>query len=152
MLGQRMCPPDLVYASDRLLHPFLESFAMAFMCTIFGFACSVPLAWLASANMTPGRHFLYPAARMFLVVTRSVHEIIWGMLMLAIFGFGPLAGTIVLILVFIGFSGKLLAENVEAADMRPVEAIRSVGGRSEEHTSELPSLLRTSYASFAVKQ
>src|SRR3546814_5607082 len=50
------------------------------------------------------------------------------MLMVAIFGFGPLAGTIVLILVFIGFSGKLLAENVEAADMRPVEAIRSVGG------------------------
>ena len=33
-----------------------------------------------------------------------------------------------LVLNFIGFSGKLIAENVEAADMRPVEAIRAAGG------------------------
>lgn len=128
MLSQRMFPPDLVYAPERLVHPFLETFAMAFVGTILGIVFSVPLAWLASANMTPDRFVLYPAARLLLVVTRSVHEIIWAMLMVAVFGFGPLAGTIVLILVFIGFAGKLLAENVEATDMRPVEAIRALGG------------------------
>ena len=47
---------------------------------------------------------------------------------IAIFGFGPFAGMIVLVLNFIGFAGELLAENVEAADMRPVEAIRAAGG------------------------
>jgi phosphonate transport system permease protein len=128
LLFNRMFPPDLAYAPKMLVWPFVETFAMAFIGTIFGILFSVPLAWLASANMTPSRRFLYPLSRFVLVVTRSVHEIIWAMLMVAFFGFGPLAGMIVLVLNFIGFAGKLLAENVEAVDMRPVEAIRAVGG------------------------
>src|SRR3546814_18489872 len=53
MLGQRMFPPDLVYASVRLLHLFLYTFAMAFFGTIFGFACSVSLPWVSRPTMTP---------------------------------------------------------------------------------------------------
>jgi len=127
MLTQRMFPPDFGYASSRLLHPFLETFAMAFIGTIVGILVAVPLAWWAAANMTPSRWVLYPLARLILIATRSVHEVIWAMLAVAIFGFGPLAGTLVLVLVFIGFAGKLLAENVEAIDMRPVEAMAAVG-------------------------
>ncbi|MEX0695723.1 MAG: phosphonate ABC transporter, permease protein PhnE, partial [Rhodospirillales bacterium] len=128
MLTTRLFPPDWSYAPDMLFEPFLETFAMAFAGTVFGMIASVPLAWLASSNMTPSPRVLYPLARSFLVVTRSVHEIIWAMILVACFGFGPLAGMIVLILNFIGFAGKLLAENVEAADMMPVEAIRAAGG------------------------
>lgn len=128
MITRRMFPPDWSYAPQKLFEPFIETFAMAFVGTVFGTILSVPLAWLASANMTPSYRVLYPLSRLFLVVTRSVHEIIWAMLFVAVFGFGPLAGTIVLVLNFIGFAGKLLAENIEAADMRPVEAIRAAGG------------------------
>lgn len=128
LLVNRMFPPDMAYARDRLVEPFLETFAMAFAGTVLGIMFSVPLAWLASANMTPSRRVLYPLSRLVLVITRSVHEIIWAMLLVAIFGFGPLAGTIVLTLNFVGFAGKLLAENVEAAEMNPVEAIRANGG------------------------
>lgn len=128
MITGRMFPPDWSYAPEKLLEPFIETFAMAFVGTVFGMILSVPLAWLASANMTPSYRVLYPLSRAFLVVTRSVHEIIWAMFFVACFGFGPLAGTIVLVLNFIGFAGKLLAENVEAADMRPVDAIRAAGG------------------------
>ena len=128
MITRRMFPPDWSYAPQHLFEPFIETFAMAFVGTVFGIILSVPLAWLASANMTPSYIVLYPLSRLFLVVTRSVHEIIWAMLFVAVFGFGPLAGMIVLVLNFIGFAGKLLAENVEAADMRPVEAIRAAGG------------------------
>ncbi len=128
MITRRMFPPDWSYAPQRLFEPFIETFAMAFVGTVFGMIISVPLAWLASANMTPSYKVLYPLSRLFLVVTRSVHEIIWALLFVAVFGFGPLAGMIVLVLNFIGFAGKLLAENVEAADMRPVEAIRAAGG------------------------
>lgn len=128
MIANRMFPPDLVYAPRMLVEPFLETFAMAFAGTVFGIAFSVPLAWLASANMTPSGTFAYPISRFVLIVTRSVHEIIWAMVLVAVFGFGPLAGMVVLTLHFVGFAGKLLAENVEAADMRPVEAIRAAGG------------------------
>ena len=128
LITRRMFPPDWSYAPQQLFEPFIETFAMAFVGTVFGIILSVPLAWLASANMTPSNIVLYPLSRLFLVVTRSVHEIIWAMLFVAVFGFGPLAGMVVLVLNFIGFAGKLLAENVEAADMRPVEAIRAAGG------------------------
>lgn len=127
VIAFRMFPPEVAYAPS-LVEPFLETFAMAFIGTVFGIALSVPLAWLASANMTPSKRIAYPLARGVLIVTRSVHEVIWALILVALFGFGPLAGMIVLTLHFIGFGGKLLAENVEAADMRPVEAIRAAGG------------------------
>ncbi len=52
MVINRMFPPDLAYVPKKLVQPFMETFAMAFVGTIFGIVLSVPLAWLASANMT----------------------------------------------------------------------------------------------------
>lgn len=128
VVGNRMFPPDFAYAASTLVKPFLETIAMAFAGTVLGILISVPLAWLAAANMTPSPRILYPLVRMVLVVARSIHEIIWAMLLVAVLGFGPLAGMIVLTIDFIGFGTKLLAESIEAADMKPVEAIRAAGG------------------------
>ena len=128
VVGQRMFPPDFGYAAAHLVRPFIETFAMAFAGTVLGIVVSVPLAWLASANMTPSPRILYPLVRMLLVIARSIHEIIWAMLLVACLGFGPLAGMIVLTIDFIGFGSKLLAESIEAADMKAVEAIKAAGG------------------------
>lgn len=128
LIGTRMFPPDLDYAQHRLIYPFIETFAMAFTGTVFGILLSVPLAWLSSANMTPSPRVLYPLARFVMIIARSVHEIVWAMFFVACFGFGPLAGAVVLTINFVGFAGKLLSENVEAADVKPVEAIRAAGG------------------------
>jgi phosphonate transport system permease protein len=49
------------------------------------------------------------------------------MLLVTIFGFGPLPGMLVLIIIYIGFAGKLFSENIEAIEMGPVEAMRAVG-------------------------
>ena len=128
VVGQRMFPPDMAYAGTHLVKPFIETLAMAFAGTVIGIAISVPLAWLAAANMTPSPRLLYPLVRGLVVVARSIHEIIWAMLLVACLGFGPLAGMIVLVIDFIGFGTKLLAESIESADMKPVEAIRAAGG------------------------
>ena len=128
VIVQRMFPPDFAYAAKNLVRPFVETFAMAFAGTVLGIAFSVPLAWFAAANMTPSPRILYPLVRMLLVIARSIHEIIWAMLLVACLGFGPLAGMLVLTIDFIGFGSKLLAESIEAADMKPVEAIRAAGG------------------------
>ncbi len=48
-------------------------------------------------------------------------------LFVAMFGFGPLAGTLTLAFATIGFMGKLLAEDIEAADRAQVEAMRATG-------------------------
>jgi phosphonate transport system permease protein len=52
---------------------------------------------------------------------------IWAILFVSILGYGMLAGVLALTLFCTGFAGKLLAEEIEAIDMGPVEAMRSTG-------------------------
>jgi len=56
-----------------------------------------------------------------------VHETIWAILFVTILGFGMMAGVFALTMFCIGFAGKLFAEEIEAIDMGPVEAIRATG-------------------------
>ena len=58
---------------------------------------------------------------------RAVHEMIWAILFVSILGYGMLAGVLALTLFCTGFAGKLLAEEIEAIDMGPVEAMQSTG-------------------------
>src|SRR3546814_8927940 len=43
-------------------------------------------------------------------------------------------------------------QRVEARQIHPVEPVRALPARSEEHTSELQSLMRISYAVFCLKK
>lgn len=127
LIFNRMLPPDVAYVSTKLPYPLIETLSMAAVGAFIGVLLSVPLAWFASFNLTPNRRILYPIARLILVVSRSIHEIVWAMLLVSIFGFGPLPGMLTLIFVYIGFAGKLFSENIEAIDMGTVEAMRAVG-------------------------
>ncbi|MBM3385067.1 MAG: ABC transporter permease subunit [Betaproteobacteria bacterium] len=77
--------------------------------------------------MTPSRRWLYAPARFVIMTCRSVHEMIWTILIVAIVGFGLLPGTLAMTLFCIGFSGKLLAEAIESIRKGQVEAVRSSG-------------------------
>jgi len=77
--------------------------------------------------MTPSRWPGYPLARLVIIGCRSVHEMIWTILMVSIIGFGLLPGTIALTLFCIGFSGKLFTETIEAIAHGQVEAMRATG-------------------------
>jgi phosphonate transport system permease protein len=58
---------------------------------------------------------------------RAVHETIWAILFVTILGFGMMAGVLALTFFCTGFAGKLFAEEIEAIDIGPVEAIRATG-------------------------
>jgi phosphonate transport system permease protein len=105
----------------------IDTFQMSYVATVIGLVIAIPLAWFGSFNMTPSRRFLYPVARLVVMACRSVHEMIWTILLVAIVGFGMLPGTLAMTLFCIGFSGKLLAEAIEAIRKGPVEAVRSSG-------------------------
>jgi len=60
-------------------------------------------------------------------LSRSLNEIIVAILLVAIFGFGPLAGFITLSFASIGFLAKLLAEDIEDLDRSQAEAVRATG-------------------------
>jgi phosphonate transport system permease protein len=131
MLARRYFPPNVGHILNAdYLHTVVETLQMSYLATVLGIAAAIPLAWFGAYNMTPSRRFLYPVARLFIMACRSVHEMIWTILLVALLGFGMLPGALALTLFCIGFAGKLFSEAVEAIELGQVEAIRSAGGNA----------------------
>lgn len=128
LLTERYYPPDLEYILQKdYLESVVETIQMAYLGMLFGVLISIPLAWFASFNMSPSKRFIFPVARLITMGCRAVHEMIWTILFVTILGFGMLPGVLALTVFCIGFAGKLFAEEIEAIDPGPVEAVRATG-------------------------
>jgi phosphonate transport system permease protein len=128
ILATRYFPPDLGYVTDsEFVQSVIRTIEMSMLGGFFGVVCSVPLAWLAARNITVSRRIAYPLGRFAIIGCRSIHETIWTILFVTVLGFGMLAGTLALTVFCIGFAGKLFSDELEAIDMGPVDALRSVG-------------------------
>ncbi|MBI1384330.1 MAG: phosphonate ABC transporter, permease protein PhnE [Rhizobiales bacterium] len=128
ILATRYVPPDIDYISQaEFLRSVLRTLEMSLLGGVAGVLISIPLAWMAATNITISRRVLYPLGRLAIMGSRSIHETIWTILFVTMFGFGMLAGTLALTVFCIGFAGKLFADELEAIDMGPVEALRAVG-------------------------
>lgn len=128
ILATRYFPPDLAYVSDaEFIRSVIRTLEMSLLGGFLGVVLSIPLAWLAARNITFSRRIAYPLGRFAIMGSRSIHETIWTILFVTVLGFGMLAGTLALTLFCIGFAGKLFSDELEAIDMGPVEAMRSVG-------------------------
>lgn len=112
----------------ELLVPMLETFMMACVGTVLGCFFSLPVAWLGAANVTPSKLILYPIGRFLMVLSRSVHEIVWALIFVSAVGLGALPGILAIAMRSVGFISKITAEAIENIDAKPVEAIRAVGG------------------------
>jgi len=99
---------------------FLTDGAWAACATI-----SVPLGIAASRNLAPRP--IYLAARGFIVVGRTLHEVLIAIFFVKLFGFGPVAGLLTLAFASAVFLGKMLAEDIENVRIGPVEAVRATG-------------------------
>ena len=128
ILANRYYPPDIQYIMDvDYAKSIFETIQMAYLGALFGLVATVPLGWFSSFNMTPSRRYVYPVARLITMSCRAVHEMIWAILFVSILGFGMLSGVLALTFFCAGFAGKLLADEIEAINMNPVEAIRASG-------------------------
>ncbi len=128
VIADRYYPPEIDYVLEPdYLASVVDTIQMAYLGAVFGMIMALPLGWFGSYNMTPNRYFVYPVARLVAMSSRSVHETIWAILFVTILGFGMMAGVLALTMFCIGFAGKLFAEEIEAIDMGPVEALRSTG-------------------------
>jgi len=113
----------------RALALMIESLHMAWIGTLIGAAISLPLGFLAAENVS-SKPVVF-AVRQVLNGIRAIPELIWAIvIMLPIFGLGPVAGTMALGINSIGTLGKLTSEVIEGIDPGPVEAARSSGARS----------------------
>lgn len=120
----RMLPPDFA-RHELLLKGMLESLQMAFAATLAGVLLSVPLGIAAARNLAPRP--VYLAARGFIVVGRTFHEVIIAIFFVKLFGFGPVAGLLTLAFSSVIFLAKMLAEDIENVRFGPIEAVRATG-------------------------
>jgi phosphonate transport system permease protein len=124
-LAGRMVPPDWPFFL-QIVDPMLETINIATIGTLLGGLLSIPVALLAAQNITPNSTTLW-LARVIVVGSRSVNELVWALIFAVVFGPGPAAGMVAIAVSSIGFTAKLVAEGIEEIDPRQVEAIRATG-------------------------
>lgn len=124
-LFARMWPPDAKYIRPTI-DGLIETLHIATLGTLIAIAIAVPSGLLAARNVTRSSP-LNLLAKFVFVTSRSINSLVWALLFVAIFGPGPLAGTLAIAFRSIGFTGKLFAEAVEEANAGTVEALYAAG-------------------------
>lgn len=152
VLARRYWPPEIGHVMQPdFLGAIVDTFQMSYVATVIGLLLAIPLSWFASFNMTPSRRFLYPVCRLFVMACRSVHEMIWTIVLVAVVGFGMLPGTLAMTLFCIGFGGKLMTEAIESVRKGPVEAIRATGaGHLQTFVFAVLPQVRVAWAGIAI--
>jgi phosphonate transport system permease protein len=125
-LFRRMWPIEWAYYPGGVHDALIETLHIASLGTILGVLMAVPLGVMAAHNIVPNTAINY-VAKLALVSSRSVNSLVWALLFIAVFGPGPLAGTMAIAFRSIGFVGKLFGEALEEARPGPVEALTAAG-------------------------
>jgi phosphonate transport system permease protein len=89
-------------------------------------AIGLPTAVLLAGNVAAPR-LLRLASRVGAAVLRGIPDLLWALLFVATIGPGPAAGTLAVAVHGAGLLAKLGAEQLEAVDPAPVEALRLAG-------------------------
>ena len=110
----------------KVLIKMLETIEMGFWGTVISIMIALPLGILASQNYTPHR-FIYTFARSWLSFHRAMPELIIALLLVLMYGFGPIAGILALAIHTSGVLGKFFADEIENAPPGPQLALASSG-------------------------
>lgn len=94
--------------------------------SLLGAVLALPLAVLTARNLAAPRA-LAIAAKAVLDTLRSIHTLVFGLVLVGIVGLGPTAGILAIGLHSMGTYGKLFAEAIESLDMAAIHAVQGVG-------------------------
>ena len=113
-----------------LLIPSLETLMISLLGTFLGVLICIPATWFGALNITPFKPISYPIGRLMMTLSRSIHEIVWALFFVSVFGLGALAGIFSIAVRSVGFIAKMSAEAIEDINPGPIEANRSTGANS----------------------
>lgn len=106
--------------------------AMATAGVALALLLAVPLALLAARTLSisalagriaPLPFALRQAARVLLIVLRSVPELVWALAFVRVVGLGPAAGVLAIALTYGGMLGKVYAEILESGETQPTQTL-----------------------------
>ncbi|WP_288260952.1 ABC transporter permease [uncultured Prochlorococcus sp.] len=73
-------------------------------------------------------NFFYRIVRFFLTIIRSIHEVVWGILLMQIYGINFSIGIIAICIPYIAVNSKVFAEQLETIDYKNFESINQING------------------------
>ena len=111
-----------------LIVPSIETFMISILGTFVGVIICIPATWFGAKNITPFKPLTYPLGRLLMTLSRSIHEIVWALFFVAVFGLGALSGICAIAVRSVGFIAKMSSEAIQDIDLGPIEASRSAGG------------------------
>lgn len=117
--------PNFASRGELIVTGFIESIQITLVATAAGVLLSIPFGFMAAKNITIRP--IYVLGRAVIIISRSLHPIVLGVLFVKAVGFGAFAGVLTLIIYTVGFVGKLIAEAIEEIKYGQIEAIRSTG-------------------------
>ncbi|MGG4215741.1 phosphonate ABC transporter, permease protein PhnE [Paenibacillus sp. FSL L8-0638] len=124
LLGE-MFPPDWSYL-PTIWKPMLETIQIAIVGTTLGAILAIPVALLCAYNVMPRKLISLPM-RTILNLVRTIPDLLFASIFVAVFGIGPFAGMLALLFFSFGIIAKLTFEAIEAIDPGPLEAMTAVG-------------------------
>lgn len=111
---------------DGWLALLWDTLLIAYLGTLSGTITGFCLCFLASANLTRSASLRF-AARRTLEFCRTVPEIVFALMFVYAFGFGPMPGVLAIAIHTAGALGKQFSEVVENVNMQPVEGLTATG-------------------------
>ena len=102
------------------------TFQIATLGSLLAAVLALPLGLLSARNLRAPRWAAWGAS-VVLDVSRAVHTLVFGLVLVGIVGLGPTAGILAIALHSMGTYGKLYAESLETLDMGAVDAVRATG-------------------------
>lgn len=112
----------------RLGIKMVETLQIAVAGAALGVVLSLPVAVLAARGLVAGV-FVNVAIRIFLGFLRAVPDIAWALVFVVAVGLGPFAGMLAILVDTLGFCGRFFADDMEAVDPGPSDALIATGAR-----------------------
>ncbi len=115
----------IITAINRLNQTFLIGFFSWLVSIIFG-----AIFGILSSNIfykifnIP--KFFYSMIRFFLTIIRSIHEVVWGILLMQIYGINFSIGIIAICIPYIAVNSKVFAEQLETINYKSFESINQI--------------------------
>ncbi len=137
----QLLQPDYAFF-PKTIPALLETLNMAVIATFIGSLLSVPLAFLASRATNPNAPLL-GAVRFGMNLIRSVPDILYAAILVAVVGVGALSGIMALVLFNVGIIVKLVSEALDAEDLGAQEAALAAGATwtGANRSAMLPQIL-----------
>ncbi|MEH0146927.1 phosphonate ABC transporter, permease protein PhnE [Corynebacterium sp. Q4381] len=134
----QMVHPNFAFLPRTAL-PMLETLQMAFVGAVLSAIVSVPLTLWAAQPTNPNR-IGRVVTRTLINIMRSVPDLVYASILVAMVGVGALPGVITLFLFNLGIVVKLVSEAIDSADHSYMEAGRAAGGTQLQinHAMALP--------------